>query len=272
MKSVVAALSVALPLLLAGAQQQPSTPPGNWPCGGRLDASYFQVAEGTGGHLLLLSPEEIGDADSTTLLTAFGSHRQTIFRLAGSLTPGPHDFHVPIDSSVESVLFSVSVQCLHTVDVVRPSGLPASGEGVKDLSNFRAERMVIVTRPEPGIWTVSVSGSGVAGVVVQARTAIGISDVQFAPGQSVNFTAIPSAGTENVVRLRLGGQLQDVQASLVSGVFAPIAKLPLEINESDGFYRSHFTPGRDGFRVLVVGKDSDGNVVQRMYAPLMTAR
>jgi hypothetical protein len=117
-----------------------------------------------------------------------------------------------------------------------------------------------------------VSGSGVAGVLVQARAATGISDIQFAPAQSTNFTAIPSAGTENDVRLRLSGHLTDVQASLVSGVFAPIAKLPLEINASDGSYRSHFTPGRDGFRVLVVGKDSDGNAVQRMYAPLMTAR
>ncbi len=258
--------------LAAAWQHQPSTPRGNWPCGGRLDPSYFQVAEGTGGHLLLLSPEEIGDADSTTLLTAFGSHRQTIFRLAGSLTPGPHDFHIPVDPSVESVVFSVSVQCLQTVDVVRPSGLPANGEGVRDLSNFRAERMVVVTRPEPGIWTVSVSGSGIAGVVVQARTAIGISDVQFAAGQSVNFTAIPSAGTENAVRLRIGGHPQEVQASLVNGVLAPIAKLPLEVKETDGSYLSHFTPGSDGFRVLVVGKDSEGNVVQRMHAPLLTAR
>lgn len=265
----LAAVALAAPLLVA-TQQQPSTPRGNWPCGGRLDPSYFQVAEGTGGHLLLLSPEEI--ADSTALLTAFGSHRQTIFRLAGSLTPGPHDFHVPIDQSVESALFSISVQCLQTVDVVRPSGLPASGDGVTDLSNFRAERMVIVTRPEPGIWTVSVSGSGLAGVVVQARTAIGISDIQFATAQSANFTAIPSAGAENAVRIRLGGNLAEMQASLVSGVLAPIAKLPLEVNETDGSYRSHFTPGQNGFRVLIVGKDSEGNPVQRMYAPLITAR
>ena len=256
--------------LISGAQQQPSTPRGNWPCGARLDPSYFQVAEGSGGHLLLLSPEEI--ADSTALLTAFGRHPQTIFRLAGSLTPGPHDFRVPIDPSVESVLFSFSVQCLQTVDVVQPSGLPASGEGVTTLSNFRSERMVIIKRPEPGIWTVSVSGSGVAGVVVQARTAIGISDVQFAPAQGAVFTAIPSAGAEHAVRIRLGGNLTEIQASLVSGVFAPIAKLPLEANKTDGSYRSHFTPGQNGFRVLIVGKDSDGNVVQRMSAPLITAR
>jgi hypothetical protein len=269
-KSLAAPLALAIAFLFGGTQQQSSNPRAGWPCGARLDPSYFQIAEGSGGHLLLLSPEEI--ADSTALLTAFGHHSQTIFRLAGSMTPGPHEFRVPIDPSVESVLFSVSVQCLQTVDVVQPSGLPASGEEVTTLSNFRAERMMIIKRPEPGVWTVSVSGSGVAGVVVQARTAIGISDVQFAPAQSGSFTAIPSAGVENAVRIRLGGNLAGMQASLVSGVLAPIAKLPLEVNETDGSYRSHFTPGQAGFRVLIVGKDSEGHVIQRMNAPLITAR
>jgi hypothetical protein len=128
-----------------------------------------------------------------------------------------------------------------------------------------------VTRPEAGIWTVSVSGSGIAGLVVQARTAIGISDVQFAPAASANFTAIPSPGVENIVKLRVGVPLADVHASLVNGVFTPIARLPLELDETDGSYRSHFTPGSDPFRLLIVGKDGDGNVVQRVHAPLMTA-
>jgi hypothetical protein len=139
-----------------GAQQQSSTTRAGWPCGARLDLSYFQIAEGTGGHLLLLAPEEI--TDSATLLTAFGSHRQTIFRLAGSLTPGLHEFHVPIDSSVESVVSSISVQCLQVADVIPPSGAFANREAVTDLSNFRAERMVVVQRPEPGMWTVRASG------------------------------------------------------------------------------------------------------------------
>jgi len=50
----------ATPLLI-GAQQQASRPRGDWPCGARLDPSYFQVAEGSGGHLLLLAPEEISE-------------------------------------------------------------------------------------------------------------------------------------------------------------------------------------------------------------------
>jgi Aldo/keto reductase family len=84
-KPFVAAAVVVGPTLV-GAQQQTLNPRSGWPCGARLDTSYFQVAEGSGGHLLLLAPEEIGDA--ATLLTALGAHPQTICRLAGSLTPG----------------------------------------------------------------------------------------------------------------------------------------------------------------------------------------
>ena len=110
-------------------RQQTSSTRAGWPCGARLDPSYFQVTEGSGGHLLLLAPGEIGDA--AALLTEFDKHRQTIFRLAGTINPGVHEFRVPIDSSVESVLFSISVQCLQTADVARPSGVPLAG-GAKE--------------------------------------------------------------------------------------------------------------------------------------------
>ena len=263
MKSLAAAAVFAAPLLVGAQQQAPNTRAG-WPCAARLDTSYFHIAEGSGGHLLLLAPEEIGD--SASLLMAFGSHPQTIYRLAGSLKPGLHELRIPVDSLVESLLFSISVQCLQVAHVLRPSGQLAGGDDVTELSSFRAERMVIVKRPEPGIWTIRVSGSGVSGVVAQARSGIGISQVQFAPSGSTTFTAVPTAGVENTVRIYVGGKPSEVKASLVSGEFRRIAELPLEAG--DGFYLSRFTPGADGFRILIEGKDADGAAFQRLHAPL----
>jgi hypothetical protein len=269
MKQFTAAVILLIAFFTSG-QQQSSTSQSGWPCGGRLDLSYFQIAEGTGGHLLLLAPEEIGD--SATLLTAFGSHRQTIFRLAGSLKPGLHQFQVPIDSSVESALFSISVQCLQVADVVPPSGAFANRDTVDDLSNFRAERMVIVKRPEPGMWTLRVSGSGIAGIVVQARSTIGISQVEFAPSPDAVFGPRAAAGIENTVRISVSGGANEVQASLVNGLSQPIATLPREAGESADSYLSRFTPGGDAFRVLIAGKDNEGFAFQRMHAPLLTPR
>lgn len=267
MKTRALVVVLAIPLFF-GPQQQSSTTRAGWPCGARLDTSYFQVAEGSGGHLLLLAPEEIGD--SAALLTAFGSHSQTIFRLAGSLNPGVHEFHVPIDSTVESAVFSISVQCLQVADVIPPSGAFANREAVTDLSNFRAERMVIVTRPERGVWTLRVSGSGIGGIVVQARSAIGLGRVEFAAAQGAGFAVMPSPGVENVVRVRVSGAVGDVEASIVNGALKRIAPLPRDAGDAPELYVSRFTPGAEGFRLLVVGKDSEGLPFQRMSAPLIT--
>jgi hypothetical protein len=275
--AVVAAAVLALPLS-TGAQsasglrrdtQQTSRARGGWPCGARLDPSYFQVSEGSGGHLLLLAPAEIGDA--AALLAAFSDHRQTIFRLAGSINPGVHEFRVPIDSTVESVVFSISVQCLQTASVTRPSGTPLTGDdGVTDLSNFQAERMLIVQRPEAGVWTIRASGSGVAGIMVQARSTLAITDLQFAAVDSTAFTRVPSAGVENVVRIGLSGPAADVTASIVNAAFRRIAPLTLTAGDTEGSYVARFTPGAQGFRVMVEGKDAGGVPFQRVHAPLFT--
>jgi hypothetical protein len=268
-RACLAAAILAIPIATGAQQQAPNTRSG-WPCGGRLDPSYFRVAEETGGQLLLLAPEEVGD--SARLLTAFGSHLQTIFRLAGTVPPGVHEFQVAIDPSVESALFSISVQCLQTAEVLRPSGAFAAGDAVTDLSHFRAERMVIVSRPEPGMWTIRVAGNGLAGLVVQAKSALALTHVEFAPTRTEAFTRVPTAGVENTVRLRVSGHPAEIHGSIVSGTLARIAQLPLAASDADGAYESRFIPPAEGFRVLVSGRDSEGALFTRLTAALFTAR
>jgi len=249
-----------------GARQQSSNARAGWPCGGRLDPAYFDVAEATGGQLFLLAPGELGG--TAPLLMAFDEHRQTIFRLAGTINPGVHEFRVPIDASVESVLFSISVQCLQTAEVSSPSGAPASGEGVTDISNLTAQRIVIVPRPAPGVWTIRASGSGVAGITVQARSALALTQVDFAVADGAEFTTVPVPGVENTVRIGLSGRASQVEASLVNAAFRRMAPLTLTPGRTEGTFVSRFTPPANGFRVLVEGKDANGQPFQRVHAPL----
>jgi hypothetical protein len=263
--------AVVLMLQAAGmAQQQTPTARADWPCGARIDPSYFHVAEGTGGQLLLLAPGEI--AESAALMTAADGHHDTIFRLAGTINPSLHTIHVPIDAGVESVVFSISVQCLQSATVFGPDGTPAAGPNVTDLSNFRAERMVIVKQPSPGVWTISVSGTGLAGVSVQARSALGIRSVEFARAPATEFTRLPIAGMENTVRIVISGHADRVAAMMVSGAFKTLAPLTLVQGATEGTYLGRFTPGAEGFRVLITGQDAAGGSFQRVYAPLFTAR
>jgi hypothetical protein len=269
--AVVAGALLTLPSAAPAARQQQQAPAArsNWPCGGRLDPSYFQIAEGTGGDLLMLAPWEIGD--SAALLQASTRHPQTIFRLGGTINPGTHEFRVPIDPSVESVMFAISVQCLQTAEVVGPSGERPSGDGVTDLSNFVAERMVIVNRPAAGVWTVRAAGSGVAGVMVKARSALSVVDVQFAPAGSDRFTRVPSAGVENVVRIVVQGRTSRFEAAIVNAASKDIAPLALQAG-NDGTWLARFTPGTVAFRVAIRGTDADGAPFQRVHAPLLTAQ
>ena len=264
----VAALTLAI--AAHGHQQQTTNTRANWPCGARIDPSYFHVAEGTGGQLLLLAPSEI--LTSAELSTAFDKHPETIFRLGGMMNPGVHDFRVPIDGSVESAMFSFSVQCLQAAEVLRPSGAPAVGEGVTDLSNFVATRMLIVSKPEPGVWTLRVSGTGLAGVMAKARSAVHVADVEFARAGATEFRTLPSAGVENVVRIRVRGRVDRLEGALVDAASKEIAPLPLEPTGQDGLYQSRFSPVAEGFRVMIKGSGDDGWPLQRVYAPLFTAR
>jgi hypothetical protein len=76
-------------------------------------------------------------------------------------------------------------------------------------------------------------------------------------------------GIENVVRIGIRGHATQVEASVVNGAFRRIAALPLS-SETESSYVSRFTPGAEGFRVVVGGKDADGVPFQRVHAPLFT--
>lgn len=262
---------VAATLLTAAtvAQQQTSGARAGWPCGARMDTTYFTVAEATGGHLLLVAPEEV--ADSAALLVAFGEHKQTIFRLAGNINPGFHEFRVPIDASVESVLFSMSIQCLQIAEVLSPSGTPVQGTDVTDLSNFRAERMIIVPRPQPGLWTIRAAGNGIGGVMVQGRSGLAIARVQFAAVGSTSFRPLPLPGVENLLRIDMRGNATQLEASLVDAASRKIRTLPLTAGDSDGIFLSRFTVDAAAFRIQIEGNDASGTPFRRVHAPLFTA-
>src|SRR5262245_2918838 len=113
-----ALLLPALPLA-ARPQQQQQTRPG-WPCAGKVDPSYVRTSEATGGKVMLFTPGELtGAADE---MIASNQHPQTIFRASDRFDDEAREYTVPVDSTVESVYFFVSLQCLQSATIVRPSG------------------------------------------------------------------------------------------------------------------------------------------------------
>lgn len=279
-------IAAGLVLGTAGAalaqDQQPRERPG-WPCVGRPDPTYFRTAEATGGSVFLFDKSEIGE--SAALMIATSRHEETIFRAAGSLNEGMHEFSIPVDSAVESVLFSVSLQCLQVADITTPEGaeLRANDPGV-DYHQFQAGRIVTIAKPTPGAWRVAVSGRGMFFLVVQARTDLTLDAVRFVepggrPGHEGLFPikGSPRRGVKQTLEVGLSGKAHDVSFRFISSQGEPIQTLALSLSPEEGgtdddrTYVGDVTPTASEFRLLVSGVDARGFPFERVHAPLFTA-
>jgi hypothetical protein len=274
---VLAAMLTVLAAAPAAQQQVPRERPG-WPCVGRPDPTYVRTAEATGGQVFLFDKSEIGE--SAALMIASSTHTETIFRVSGSVSEGVHDFVVPIDSTVESVLISVSLQCLQVADITTASGagLRASDPGV-DYHQFEAGRIVTVASPAPGPWKVTVSGRGLFFLVVQARTSLTLGTARFvAPGGRPGHDGLfplkgaPPAGSARLLEVDLHGTAREVKFRFVSSqaeVLQDVALSPLDGGSGDDqAYVGEVTPKAAEYRLQVSGVDGKGFPFTRMHAPL----
>ena len=66
------------------------------------------------------------------------------------------------------------------------------------------------------------------------------------------------------------GAPTELEASLVEASSRQVMILTLSAGETPGTYLSRFTPGTEGFRVRVAGKDGNGVAFQRVHASLIT--
>jgi hypothetical protein len=262
--------------------QQPRSLQG-WPCVGTPDPSYFRVAEASGGQVFLFDKSEIGS--SAILAIAARRHEETLFRSAGSLVEGRHEFSFPVDSTIESMMVSVSLQCLQSVDVITPSGQVLQQTAASEFHAFRAGRIVTLAQPEPGAWRVRVAGRGMFFLVVQAKSELSLDRVEFVreggrPGHEGLFPTHepPRAAGPQWLAIGLSGQVSSVTARLVTSPFEQIATLRLPESSSAPAGEQEFvaqvTPPAIAFRVVVSGVDAIGLPFQRVHAPMFepTAR
>ncbi len=278
--SLIVPLVVAVATIAAAQDQQPRSQPG-WPCVAKPDPSYFTVAEGSGGQVFLFDPSEVGE--SSVLMIGAMKHDETVFRAAGTLAEGVHEFSIPVDSTIESAMFSISLQCLQVVEIVRPSGdeLRANDPGV-DYHQFQAGRIVTVPKPTPGAWTVRVAGKGMFFLVLLAKTDLSLDSVRFVepggrPGHEGLFPikGSPKRGVAQELEVALSGALRNPAFRLISSSAETIQQLSLQPQEGGSDDEREFlgevTPRARQFRLAVSGVDTGGFPFQRVHAPLFTA-
>ncbi len=235
-----------------------------------------KVSEGSGGQVFLLDPSEV--ASSATLLLARDGHDETLRRVVGELEPGTRTIEVNVDASVERVLFSVSLQCLQEVEIVRPSGVPvaASDPGVV-WTAFQAGRQVGVPKPESGLWEVRLAGQGLIFLVVHARASLSLDSVRLVrpggrPGHEGFFRddAPLVPGTNRLMEITMSPGILGPTFEMRGSTDERLGQLPVRQPGSDGeqTYLSEFRVPGVPFRVVVTGRDAAGKIVQRAQAPL----
>lgn len=266
-------LLLVLALLQAQSEQRPRNQPG-WPCvvGASVDPSYVRIAEGTGGQVFPFDKSEV--AQSSVLMIGKYRHEEVLFRASGSLGGKTREYEFPVDSTVESLFLSISVQCLSSITVLRPSGgavITPSGS-IED-HRFRAGRILTIPSPEPGPWRIRISGSGMFFVVAHAKSEISLDKVRLVqwggrPGHEGYFPVAgpPRLGVQQMLEAELSGEITFARFRLMSSAGELLGELPLE---GDGHeFLGPITPTLPAFRIVVEGLDANGLPFQRAHPPL----
>src|SRR5262245_11404375 len=139
-----------------------------WPCSGKVDPAYVHSAEATGGKVMLFKPTEVsGIADE---MAASRGHGETVTRVASQLDEGVYDFDIPLDSTIESAYFFISLQCLQFVTVLQPAGDALQVDAPElNYHTYDAIRFFTIKAPSPGTWKVRIAGRGFFSLIVNAK-------------------------------------------------------------------------------------------------------
>jgi hypothetical protein len=284
-KTTTPAMLVLIPLSwvtarLCGQEQQVPQPKPNWPCvaGRAVNPSYIRTAEATGGQVFLFDRTEA--ARSLVLVRNAGKHKDTIFRTTGILSTGSGEFSFPVDSTVESLMVSVTLQCLQSITVYRPSNTEVhSGEPDVDDNRFRSGQILIVVKPEAGAWRVKIAGTGIFFVVAQAKSSISLHAVEFVelagrPGHDGLFTVKDPLhlGEQRVLLAKLAAPRGEPTFRMVNSAGEVLERLNMKLSDEDRDDREFLgtlTLKHAAFRVEVEGQDDGGYHYQRVLPRLI---
>jgi von Willebrand factor A domain-containing protein 7 len=249
--------------VVAQTQQQQS--PAGWPCvtGRAVDPTYLELAERTGGQVFLFDRGEAGR--SLVLMRESQRHKEVIFRATGTLPTGYREFKFPVDTTVESLLLTISLQCSQAISIYRPTNaeLRPSEPGVED-NVYRSGRIVIQSIPEPGVWRVKLTGAGIFSVVIQARSPISFHGAEF-------VEAPAHLNVEQALSARLSAPLGAVVFHMVNSTGESLQQLDLKSGSESGNsreFQGSVTPAHASFRLAVEGRDASGFWYQRLYQHL----
>lgn len=198
----------------------------------------------------------------------------------GTLSMGSREFSFPVDSTVESLMVSVTLQCLQSITVLRPSNTEVhAGEPSVNDNRFRSCQILIVGKPEAGPWRVKIVGAGMFFVVAEAKSPISLDNVEFVepggrPGHEGLFPVKGPAhlGEQRMLSARIRAPHGEPAFRLVNSAgetLEPLAMKTTDENADDREFLGTLKLKHAEFRVAVEGRDEAGYPYQRVLPSLI---
>ena len=293
----ISAFLLVLPPLVANAERQAGNEPGREPGVDRagllrIDPLYFGLSAATGGDFYFWARGEFAAAAGKLTVPPLGAEPVTLAYVSRG-GPFARTFDIPVDGTISQLSIFAGAQRLDDLVLLRPDGQSsaANSAGVS-VQSFRHMRIITVDGPEPGLWQVTVSGSGGYELAsrclsdqnrlrAQGLQAIELISFDFVvlggrPGHQGYFSmkAVPAAGTEQMCRVTVSGGIDRPVVELVAGdgaLIGPVASEEKGEVAADEFLCRCRVPAQP-FRVRVRGKDRQGWPFERITPDLITPK
>ena len=246
-----------------------------------VEPSYFELAAQTGGDFYFWAPGEFAKAGVQIPL-----HDEAVLLAYGRFDAPRRSFEFPVESGVRTLTIFAGAQRKDRAVVVRPGGaVVADGSAGVKLQTFRHMTIATIQSPAAGTWRIDFEGAGLYSVSAHVRpsaqdSAPQLVDFDFVelggrPGHEGLFPIQrpPGKGESIACTMSLGGANSGVQLFFVTGDNRPISMVPMDADpgNSQQFLGRCVVPAQP-FRVRVSGRDTMGQLFQRMASPLQTPR
>jgi hypothetical protein len=276
-------LALLLMCLPAPAQQQSGRHPIRFGPGvcGPADPTYIRTAEESGGQPMFLAPDEVSKSfDLISELTR--QNHVTLLWARGGLASG-HEFVVPVDSTVQRLVFSLSFDTAGgKLAVLAPDGKEVdTGTPGAKITELNCGRIVAVSPPSSGKWRARISGKGRFWFEVSGVSDIFLVEAEFVrlggrPGHEGYFRipGQPVAGEPAFLRVELSGKAQRVQFRLTSPeaeALKPVSMKTVSSSADEAEYFGKVDLPATPFRLAVTGADESGHPFQRVFSSLFHA-
>lgn len=243
-----------------------------------IDPAYIRGAQETGGQLFFVSAFEISRLFGLVRPTLRGD-LQSMLVVDAPLSAATRVFEVPVDSTITSVTFSVSLDVPTAVRVFRPTGSEVgASDADASVTVLSTGRIVTVSSPAPGTWRLEVTGSGSLSASVMGNSALQLGPVAFVERRGrleheglFPINGQPVLGDTQLMRARLLGAVASVRFEAVSASGAPLGDLTLAAGDVDAAadeYVGQVGLPSERFRVYARGVDINGREFVRAFPAL----